>query len=90
MSDEEEKQPQREQEENLWEIRDNFSNILFGELKKVQNEEQAVRLIKEWLNAFKDKAKGSSEEERMKGEHPNGTQKKDFGKERRIISEAIK
>jgi len=90
MSDEEEKQPQRQQEEDIREIRDNFSNILFGELKKIHNEEQAVGLIKEWLNAFKDKAGGLDEQERIRREHLKVSQKRDFGKERRMISDAIK
>ena len=85
MSDEEEKQPAPAQEEDIEQVMEEYSDILFKGLQGTSTEAGAKYMIKDCLKSLKDKVKTSS---------PVGKQmqksSKDYHKERKVISDAIK
>eukprot|EP00344_Euplotes_crassus_P001595 CAMPEP_0196994376 /NCGR_PEP_ID=MMETSP1380-20130617/676_1 /TAXON_ID=5936 /ORGANISM="Euplotes crassus, Strain CT5" /LENGTH=225 /DNA_ID=CAMNT_0042409725 /DNA_START=205 /DNA_END=879 /DNA_ORIENTATION=+ len=83
MSDEEEKSPTIDNPEEVNRAIDGISYALFDKLKSASTEETALNLIKEGLGSFKEVVASSRKS-------PRSSKGKDFEKERKAISEAIK
>lgn len=86
MSDEEEKSPTVDNTEVINQAIDGYSYGLFEKLRTASTEETAVNLIKEGLGSFKEVIASSTSTKRS----PKQAKKRDFDKERKAISDAIK
>lgn len=86
MSDEEEKSPTIDNPEEINRAIDGISYAIFEKLKVASTEEIAINLIKEGLGSFKDAIASSA----SSWKSSRSTKGKDFEKERKAISEAIK